>query len=88
MTEVVVEKLEEVIKEKKIKRARGKDKEAVKVVEEIKKTEVRNLRGNEWKIERDLVLKKEKIYMLKNEELRVEIIQLHHNIPVAGHGGR
>ena len=60
----------------------------MKVVEEMKKAEVRNLRGNEWKIERDLVLKKEKIYVTKNEELRVEIIQLHHNIPVAGHGER
>jgi len=87
MTEVVVEELEEVIKEK-IKRVRGKDKEVVKVVKEIKKTEVRNLRGNEWKIERDLMLKKEKIYVLKNEELRVEIIQLHHNILVVGYGGR
>jgi len=87
MTEVVVEELEEVIKEK-IKRVRGKDKEVVKVVKEIKKAEVRNLRGNEWKIERDLMLKKEKIYVLKNEELRVEIIQLHHNILVVGYGGR
>jgi len=87
MTEVVVEELEEVIKEK-IKRVRGKDKEVVKVVKEIKKAEVRNLRGNEWKIERDLMLKKEKIYVLKNKELRVEIIQLHHNILVVGYGGR
>jgi len=46
MREVVVERLEEVIKEK-IKRARGKDREIVKVVEEIKKIRVRNLRGDE-----------------------------------------
>ena len=30
-----------------------------------------------------MVLKEEKIYMLKDEELRAEIIWLHHNIPVA-----
>ena len=32
----------------------------------------------------ELVLKEEKVYILKDEELRTEIIQLHHNIPVAG----
>ena len=26
--------------------------------------------------------------MLKNEELRAEVIQLHHDVPAAGHGGR
>jgi len=50
--EVVVEELKEVIKEK-IKKAREKDKEIVKVVEEIKKAGVRNLRGNKWKIKKD-----------------------------------
>ena len=31
------------------------------------------------------MLKEGKVYVLKDEELRVEIIQLHHNILVAGH---
>jgi len=39
-------------------------------------------------LEEDLVLKEEKIYVLKDEELRVEIIQLHHDVLIAGHGGR
>jgi len=34
------------------------------------------------------VLKEEKVYVLKNKKLRVEIIQLHHNVLVAGHRGR
>jgi len=46
MIEVVVKGPEEVIKEK-IKRIREKDKEIVKVVEEMKKTEVRNLKDDE-----------------------------------------
>jgi len=46
MIEVVVKGPEEVIKEK-IKRVREKDKEIVKVVEEMKKTEVRNLKDDE-----------------------------------------
>jgi len=35
-----------------------------------------------------LVIKEGKIYVLKDEELRMEIIWLHHNTLVAGHGGR
>jgi len=33
------------------------------------------------------VLKEGKIYVPKDGELRVAIIQLHHDIPVAGYGG-
>jgi len=46
------------------------------------------LRGEEWKIEGELVLKEEKVYVPKDEELRMEIIQLYHNVPIAGHGGK
>ncbi len=40
----------------------------------MKKTKVRELQGNEWKIEGELVLKEGKIYVPKDEELRVEVI--------------
>ena len=53
----------------KIKMAREKDKEVVKVIEKIKKTGVKVLKGNEQQIERDLVLKKEKIYISKDKEV-------------------
>jgi len=53
----------------------------------MKKVKVKELQGNKWQIEGDLVLKEGKVYVLKNEELRAEIIQLHHDVPVAGHGG-
>jgi len=69
----------------KIKIARNKNKEVVRV-EEVKKVEVKVLRGEEWQVEGDLVLKEGKIYIPKNEVLRVEIIQLHYNIPVVGYG--
>ena len=87
MYEVVVEGLEVELLEK-IKKARSKDKDVIRVVEEMKKAGVKELRGNKWKIEEDLVLKERKIYVPKDEELRVEVIQLHHNVPAAGHGGR
>jgi len=38
-------------------------------VEEMKKAGVKNLRGNNWKIDKKLVIKKEKIYILKNENV-------------------
>ena len=34
------------------------------------------------------MLKEGKIYVLKNEKLRIEIIWLHYNMPVVGHRGR
>jgi len=33
-------------------------------------------------------VKEGKVYMLKDEKLRVEIIQLHYNVPVAKHRGK
>jgi len=58
------------------------------VVDEMKKAGVKVLKGDEWQIEGELLLKEEKVYVPKDEELRVKIIQLHHNMPAAGHGGR
>ena len=52
----------------------------------MKKAGVKILQEEEWQIEEDLVLKKGKVYVPKNEKLRVEIIQLYHNVPVAGYG--
>ena len=87
MIEVVVEGLETTLVEK-IKRTRGKNEEVVKVVKEMKKAGVKMLRGDEQKIEGDLVLKEGKMYILKNEKLRLEVIQLHYNVLVTRHGRR
>jgi len=46
------------------------------------------LRENEWEIEKVLVLKEGKVYMPKDEELRMEIVWLHHDILVAEYVGR
>ena len=87
LTEVVIEGPKVDIVEK-IKKARSKDEKVVRVVKKIKKAKVKVLWGDEWQIKGDLVLKEEKIYVPKDRELRAEIIWLHHDIPVAGHGGR
>ena len=72
----------------KIKKARSKNKEMIRVVKEIKKAGVKALRGKKWQTKKDLVLKEGKVYVLKDEKLRVEIIQLHHDVPVAEHEGK
>ena len=71
---------------KRIKKARDKDEEVIKVVEEMKKAGVKTLRDEEWQIEKGLVLKEGRVYVPKDKKLRVEIIQLHHDTPVAEHG--
>ena len=76
---------EEIVK--KIKEARDKDEEVIKAVEEMKKAGVKMLRNEEWQIEEGLVLKEGRVYMPKDEKLRVEIIRLHHDMPTTGHGG-
>jgi len=87
LQEVVIEGLEVDMVER-IKKARSKDEDVVRVVEEMKRAKVKKLRGEEWKIERELVLKEEKVYILRDEELRGEVIRLYHDVLAAGHGGQ
>jgi len=54
----------------------------------MKKAGVKVLKGDEWQVDRRLLLKEKKMYILKNEVLRVEIIWLHYDILAAGHGER
>ena len=77
---------EEIVK--KIKEARDKDEEVIKAVEEMKKAGVKMLRDKEWQIEEGLVLKEGRVYVLKDEKLRIEIIWLHHDMPIVGHEGQ
>ena len=87
LQEVVIEEPEVELLEK-IKKARSKDKNIVRVVKEMKKTKVKELQGNEWKIEEELVLKEEKVYVPKDEELRAKVIWLHYDVPTVGHEGQ
>ena len=54
----------------------------------MKKAEIRVVRGEKWQLKGDLMLKEGKMYVLKDEELRIEIIWLYHNVLVAEHGGK
>ena len=85
LQKVVIEGPEVDILEK-IKKVRSKDKEVVRVVEEMKKVGVKVIKGDEWQIKGDLVLKEGKVYVLKDKELKAEIIQLHHDMLAAEYG--
>jgi len=75
--EVIVEGIDIL---KKIRKSEAKDNKMIKVVEEIKKAGVKMLKDEEWREESRLMLKKGKIYIPKDEVLRVEIIRLHHDM--------
>jgi len=72
----------------KIRKSEAKDNEVIKAVEKMKKAGVKMLRDEEWREENGLMLKEGKVYMPKDEALRVEIIRLHHDMPMGGHGGQ
>ena len=46
------------------------------------------LRRDKWQVEGNLVLKKEKVYILKDEKWKVEIIWLHYNVLAVEYKGR
>jgi len=71
----------------KIKKVQEGNKRVVKAVEELKKAGIKMLRDEEWEIEDRVVLKEGRIYMPEGK-LREEVIQLHHDTLVGGHGGR
>ena len=54
----------------------------------MKNAGVKEIKGEKWQIEGKLVLKEGKVYVLKKKVLRIKIIWLYHNVPVARHGGK
>ena len=71
VTEIMIETMDLL---EKIKKLNAKDNEIIKVVEEIKQAEVKILRNEEWQEENRLILRNRKIYVLKDEKLRAEVI--------------
>ena len=71
-----------------VRKSKIKDDEIVKAVEEMKRAGVKMLRDEEWREVGDVMYKEEKVYVPKDDKLRAEIIRLHHDTPVGGHGGQ
>ena len=78
--------MEEVDLLEKVKQSKVKDNEVVKAVEEIKQAGVKMLKDEEWREVDGIMYKERKVYVPKDNILRAEIIRLHHNTPVGGHG--
>jgi len=72
----------------KVRKLKVKDDEVVKAVEEIKRAGVKMLRDKEWREENSIIYKEGKVYVPKDDILRAEIIRLHYDTPVGGHGGQ
>jgi len=84
ITEVVIEGVDLM---DKVRKCEARDDEVVKAVEEMKRAGVKMLRDEEWRQEDGLMLKEGKVYVPKDEKLRAEVIRLHHDTPMGGHGG-
>jgi len=85
VSEVVIDRVDIL---DRIRRSEAKDDEVIKAVEEMKQARVKVLRDEEWREYEGLMLKEGKVYVSKDEKLRAEIIRLHHDTPVRGHGGQ
>jgi len=85
MIEIVIEGVDLL---EKVKQSKVKDDEVVKTVEEMKQAGVKMLRDEEWRKVNGIMYKEGKVYVPKDDKLRVEIIRLHHNMPVGGHKGQ
>ena len=72
----------------KVKRSKVKDDKVIKAVKEMKQAEVKMLRDEEWREIDGIMYKEEKVYVPKDDKLRVEIIRLHHDMPVGEHRGQ
>ena len=83
--EVIIERVDLL---EKIKQLRVKDNEVIKAVKEIKQTGVKMLRDEEWREVDGIMYKEGKVYVPKDNILRMEIIRLYHNTLVGGHRGQ
>ena len=85
VTEVVIEGVDVL---DRIRKSETRDDKVIKAVEEMKWAGVKVLRDKEWRESDGLMLKEGKVYVPKDEKLRAEVIRLHHDTSVGGHGGQ
>jgi len=71
----------------RVRKCEARDNEVVNAVKEMKQAGIKMLRDKEWCQKDGLILKEGKVYVPKDEKLRAEVIRLHHDMPIRGHGG-
>ena len=85
VVEIIVDRVDLL---EEVRKSKVKDDEVVKAVEEMKRAGVKMLRNEEWRKVNSVIYKEGKVYVPKDEKLRAEIIWLHHDTLVRGHGGQ
>jgi len=86
-TKTVEVVIEEVDLLEEVRKSKINDDEVIKVVEEMKRAKVKMLRDEKWREVNGIMYKEGKVYVPKDEKLRAEIVRLHHDMPMGGHGG-
>jgi len=81
--EIIVDKVDLL---EEVRKSKVKDDKVVKAVEEMKRARVKMLRDEEWRKVDGIMYKEGKVYVPKDEKLKAEIIRLHYDTPIGGHG--
>jgi len=85
MVEIIVDGVDLL---EEVRKSKVKDDEIIKAVEEMKQAGVKMLRDEEWREVNSIMYKEGKVYVPKDDKLRAEIIRLHYDMPIKGHGGQ
>lgn len=74
---------------KRIRKCQDFEPAVVEALKHVKKLGPATLRNDlvDWNIEQDLLQYRGKIYIPNDQELRTELVRLHHDSPLAGHPG-
>jgi len=78
-TEIVEIVVEGVGLLEQVRQSKVKDDEVIKAVEEMKRAGVKMLRDEEWREVDGIMYKEGKVYVPKDDKLRMEIIRLHYD---------
>ena len=81
--EIIVDRIDLL---EEIRKSKVKDDKVVKAVEEMKQAGVKMLRDEKQREVNGVMYKEGKVYIPKDDKLRAEIIRLHHDMPIGGHG--
>ena len=73
---------------KNIRKSENYDEKIAELARELKAKEKKIVRGEEWKLEDELLLYRGKVYIPRDDKLRSQIITLHYDLPVVGHLGK
>ena len=80
--------IEEIDLLEKIRKSEAKDNKVVKAVEEMKQAGVKILKDEQQQEKNELMLRDEKIYVLRDKKLRTKVIQLYYDTLIEEYKGQ